>query len=327
MRKDGQAAGAGPIYGGAVKPETRTFYEAAVVRAVERVGRSLDEALDHDALAREAALSAFHFQRVFRGLVGETPLELHRRLRMERSAERLCRSLASVTAIALDAGYDTHEAFTRAFGRRYGVSPSAFRERGADAASACHGGPPTELAARCGLHVRDGRVDLGALTLTTGGIAMDVTIETLPHRRLATVRHLGPYPQIAEAFHRLGTIAAERGLYPHVEPQMLALYHDDPETTPPAELRSDAALVVRDGVELPAGLSEATLPAGRYAKASHRGAYSGLGDAWARLMGEWLPRSGFRVGAGPSYEVYVTDPRATATEDLVTDLYLPLVDA
>jgi AraC family transcriptional regulator len=56
----------------------------------------------------------------------------------------LCRTRAGVTAIAFDAGYDTHEAFTRAFSRRYGVSPSAFRERRADAASACHGGPPTE---------------------------------------------------------------------------------------------------------------------------------------------------------------------------------------
>jgi AraC family transcriptional regulator len=310
-----------------VKPETRTFYAAAVMRAVERVARSLDEALDLDALAREAALSAFHFHRVFRGLVGETPLELHRRLRLERAAECLCRTRADVTAIAFDAGYDTHEAFTRRFGQRYGVSPSAFRERGADTASTCHGGPPTELAARCGLHVRDGYVELAALTLTTGRITMDVTIETLPARRLATVRHLGPYPRIAEAFHRLGTIAAEHGLYAHVAPQMLALYHDDPETTPPAELRSDAALVVRDGVELPAGLSELRLPAGRYARASHRGAYSGLGDAWARLMGEWLPHSGFRVGAGPSYEVYVTNPRSTATEDLVTDLCVPLADA
>ncbi|MEP6655183.1 MAG: GyrI-like domain-containing protein, partial [Myxococcales bacterium] len=314
-------------YGRSVKPETRTFYEAAVVRAVERVGRSLDDALDLDGLAREAALSVFHFQRVFRGLVGETPIELHRRLRMERAAERLCRTRAGVTEIAFDAGYETHEAFTRAFGQRYGMSPSAFRERGADVASACHGGPPTELAARCGLHCRDGRVDLGTLTFTTGGIAMDVTIETLPARRLATVRHLGPYPQIAEAFHRLGTIAAAGGLYAHVDPAMLALYHDDPETTPRGELRSDAALVVRDDVELPSGLSEVTLPAGRYAKASHRGAYSGLGDAWARLMGEWLPRSGFRVGGGPSYEVYVSDPRTTATEDLVTDLYVPLADA
>lgn len=155
---------------------------------------------------------------------------------------------------------------------------------------------------------------------------MDVTIETLPARRLATVRHVGPYPQISEAFHRLGTIAGAAGLYARVDPRMLALYLDDPETTPVTELRSDAALVVHDAAPLPEGLGETTLPAGRYARTTHRGAYTGLADAWARLMGEWLPRSGHRVGEGPPYEVYVNDPRTTATEGLRTDLYVPLAD-
>ncbi len=309
-----------------MKAETRSFYEAAVVRAVERVAGALDEALDLEALARGAALSAFHFHRVFRGLVGETPLELHRRLRMERAAEQLCRSTASVTTIAFQAGYEAHEAFTRAFRERYGASPSAFRERAAEAANACHGGPSTALAAKCGLHVCNDRVDLATLTLTSGDTKMDVTLETLPERRLATVRHVGPYPRIGEAFHRLGTIAAEHGLYAHVDPAMLALYHDDPEITPAPELRSDAALVVRDATVLPPGLVEVTVPGGRYARTTHRGAYAGLGDTWARLMGGWLPRSGYRLGAGPSFEVYVNDPRTTATADLVTDLYIPLAE-
>ena len=144
---------------------------------------------DLDALAREAALSAFHFQRVFRGLVREMPLELHRRPRVERAAERVCRTRAGVAAIAFDAGYDTHEAFTRAFGQRYGTSPSAFRERAADAASACHGGPPTELAARCGLHVRDGRFDLGAPAPLPGGassrpVGLESEAAWRPSRRL-----------------------------------------------------------------------------------------------------------------------------------------------
>jgi AraC family transcriptional regulator len=308
-----------------VKPETRTFYEAAVLRAVERVARSLDEALDLSALARGAALSTFHFHRVFRGLVGETPLELHRRLRMERAAERLCLTSVGVTEIAFSAGYQTHEAFTRAFRHCYGASPSTFRQRAAERGGACHGGPPTELAARCGLHVRSGRVDLGALNLVTlGETVMDVIIETLPARRLATVRHTGPYAEIARAFHRLGELAQEGGLYAHAEPPMLALYHDDPETTPAEELRLDAALVVSEGAPLPEGVTEARLAAGRYARLTHRGSYAGLGDAWARFMGEWLPGSGHRVGHGPSYEVYVNDPRTTPTEQLQTDLYLPL---
>src|SRR5690242_8438479 len=93
-----------------VKETTRSAYETAVRRAVERIAAQLDEALDLHALGRAAALSPLHFHRVFRGIVGETPLELHRRLRMERAALQLATSEIAVTRIALDAGYETHEA-------------------------------------------------------------------------------------------------------------------------------------------------------------------------------------------------------------------------
>jgi AraC family transcriptional regulator len=112
-----------------VKAETRSDYQAAVLGAVERVIAALDEALDLEGLARGAALSTFHFHRVFRGVVGETPLELHRRLRLERAVESLCRTSRTVTEIAFDAGYETHEDFTRSFRHQYGVAPSAFRRR------------------------------------------------------------------------------------------------------------------------------------------------------------------------------------------------------
>ncbi|MBL8742477.1 MAG: GyrI-like domain-containing protein, partial [Myxococcales bacterium] len=49
-------------------------------------------------------------------------------------------------------------------------------------------------------------------------------------------------------------------------------------------------------------------------------------DAWARLMGEWLPKSGHRVGDGTSYEMYVNNPAMTAVDDLITDLYVPIAD-
>jgi len=65
---------------------TRNFYERAVLRTVQTITRGLDNALDLDALASEAAMSKFRFHRMFRGLIGETPLEMHRRLRIERAA-------------------------------------------------------------------------------------------------------------------------------------------------------------------------------------------------------------------------------------------------
>jgi AraC family transcriptional regulator len=298
-----------------VKPDTRSFYEQAVQHTIEHIARHLDGALDLRSLARGACLSPFHFHRVFRGMTGETPLELTRRLRLERAAARLAASDAPVTDIAFDAGYETHEAFTRAFRACYSTSPTGFRRR-------AH--PRIELAAPCGIHYRpDGRV-ARFVPRDSGGTTMVVEIKDMPDQRVATVRHIGPYNQIPTAFERLNALAGPAGLLrPHTT--MLALYHDDPDSVPQAELRSDAAIVVSGEAQLPEGLVEQRLSGGRYARTMHVGPYERLGDTWARFLGEWLPASGERMRESPSFEIYVNNPMTAPPEELVTDIYIALV--
>jgi AraC family transcriptional regulator len=307
-----------------MKNETRSFYETAVRRAVGTIVDRLDDALDLGALARGAALSPLHFHRVFRGMVGETPLELHRRLRLERAAHTLAHGDAPVTRVAFEAGYETHESFTRAFGERYAASPSAFRASAREAKRACTRPPPIELASRAGLHFRPGVRPDASITLALGESAMPVDLRTMPELRLATVSHVGPYNRISEAFARLGEIVGRAGLI-GPSSEMLALYHDDPEGTPAEALRSDAAVTVPEGVPLPKGITEMRIPAGRYACTVHMGPYSGLGDAWARLLGGWLPQSGERLADRPSFEIYRNTPATAADSDLKTELYAPLV--
>jgi AraC family transcriptional regulator len=311
-----------------VKAETRSFYETAVERTVAHIERTLDEALDLAAIARAAALSPFHFHRVFRGMLGETPLEMHRRLRLERAAKRIVETEVGITTIAFDAGYETHEAFTRAFHQAYGTSPSAFRQdaalvRADRSASGCARPRQIELAAPSSVHFRETTATDPVVRFPKGESIMHVTIENMPELRVATVHHVGPYPRISEAFARLGAIAGPGGLF-RPEAAMLAIYHDDPETTPADQLQSDAGITVPSEVPLPDGLVEMRLPAGRYAKTTHVGPYTHLGDAWSRLMGEWLPKSGHRVGEGSSYEVYRNTPENAAPNELRTDLYLPI---
>jgi AraC family transcriptional regulator len=304
-----------------VKQETRSFYETALERTVLRIATTLDEAIDLTALARGAALSPFHFHRVFRGMVGETPLEMHRRLRLERAASQLLQSDAAVTTIAFDAGYETHEAFTRAFRQAYGESPSAFRQSAAETGG-CGRPAQTQLAARSGIHFSPTATHLD-IRFTKGEITMNVTVEDMPELRVATVHHVGPYNRISEAFARLGTIVGPAGLL-REGAIMLAIYHDDPEATPAEQLQSDAGITVPKSVSLPGGVDEIALPAGKYARTTHVGHYETLGDTWSRFMGEWLPASGKRVGSGSSYEVYRNNPSNAAPEDLRTDLYLPV---
>ena len=306
-----------------MKAETRSFYELAVQRAAERVLADLDGALDLEALARGAALSPFHFHRVFRGMLGETPLELHRRLRMERAALSLLQESTAVTTIAFSAGYETHESFTRAFRAHYDCTPSEFRQSGQPEGPACVRPFQVELAARSGIHFRASTDGATRIPFLQGDREMKVDIRELKEMRLATVTHVGPYNRISEAFARLGRSAGENDLF-GPQAAMLAVYHDDPETTPPAELRSEAALAISEQARVPEGLGERRLPAGRYACTTHVGPYEGLGDTWARFMGEWLPRSGYRMRDGLSFELYRNTPENAPKEKLETELYIPL---
>ena len=154
---------------------------------------------------------------------------------------------------------------------------------------------------------------------------MDVEIKTLPELRVAAVRHIGPYNQISEAFERLGQVAGRAGLIQQPRTEMVALYYDDPESTPADQLRSDAGLTVPEDTTLPDGLSEHRVPAGKYASTVHVGPYEQLGDAWARMMGEWLPSSGRRISEdAPSYEVYLNNPMTTPKNELRTEIRIPV---
>jgi len=152
---------------------------------------------------------------------------------------------------------------------------------------------------------------------------MNVEIIELPEMRVATVSHRGAYNQISEAFARLGELAGRAGLF-GPDSAMIGIYHDDPRTTPEAELRSEAALVISPEAVLPAGLNEQRIPAGRYARTTHVGPYEELADLWPRFMGDWLPKSGYRVRGGASFEIYRNMPGLVPKEKLITELYIAI---
>ena len=153
---------------------------------------------------------------------------------------------------------------------------------------------------------------------------LDVQLKNRPALRVGAVRHVGPYDTIPVAFGRLGAIATEARLFEQPGAMMLAIYHDDPDSVPPGKLRSDAAIVLPESLPLPAGLVEQRVPAGRYAALLHVGPYEQLGDAWRRLKHEWLPASGQRPLAAPSYELYLNDPTTVPKHELRTEILMPL---
>jgi AraC family transcriptional regulator len=153
---------------------------------------------------------------------------------------------------------------------------------------------------------------------------LKVEIRALPEKRVATVAHRGPYDTIWKAFEQLGKITEAARWFETKPPVLVGIYYDDPMSMPPAELRSNAGVLVSKSLLLPPRLGEVRIAAGRYAVTTHIGPYQKLADVWARFMGEWLPASGEQFGQGATFELYLNTPLDTRPEDLKTELYVPL---
>jgi AraC family transcriptional regulator len=153
---------------------------------------------------------------------------------------------------------------------------------------------------------------------------MDVEIKQMSELRLGTIHHRGPYQGVTNAFQELSTIAASAGLFSRPDAKLVGVYHDDPETKPKDQLRSDAGITISEKEALPGKLTELRLPPGRYARVTYAGPYQGLPETWARFRKEWLPKSGHRAAAGPSYEIYLNTPEQVPPSELRTELYLPI---
>lgn len=283
-----------------MRPDTADSYHQRIARVLQHIQNHLDAPLRLEELAQVAHFSPFHFHRVFRGMVGESVKEHVRRLRLERAAQSLKNSGLPVLDIALEAGYEAHESFTRAFADMFGMPPSEFRKNHTAGVQA--------------------RRPATAAQAPASGFRM----QKLEHLRAVYVRHIGPYEAVGQAWDKLMTWAGRRGLLgPAI--RLLGIVHDDPEITPPDKLRYDAALAV-DGAIEPAGeIGIQEIPGGEYAVALHVGPYSGLYEVYAALCGGWLPQMGRELRSAPALEFYFNSPAMTPPEELRTEIWLPLV--
>ncbi len=101
--------------------------QTSVERAIRHMKEHLAEPLDLDELAQIAAISKFHFVRVFDETTGTTPHHFLSCLRIQRAKERLLDSTASITDVCLEVGYNSLGTFSKTFSELVGLPPQEFR--------------------------------------------------------------------------------------------------------------------------------------------------------------------------------------------------------
>lgn len=287
------------------RPETKTDYQASIMRVMLLIQARLDAPPSLDEVAAVAAFSPYHFHRLFTAYTGESLSAFVRRLRLERAANRLRQTFDAITEIALDAGYETPANFSKAFKQQFGQSPSEYRAEN---------------------HLLDTAVFQQSRTQEPP--KMTPKIVNLEPQTVLFVRKTGPYSEAsAAAFAALMPFAYRHKLI-NPATQMIGISHDSPDITDPDRLRYDACLTLDQAIEPQGEVGVQTIAGGRYALFIHKGAYEQFDETYRLIFGQWLAHSGERLRDVPIFERYLNrDPRRTKPENLRTEIYIPLSDA
>ena len=279
----------------------------------------LDEDLSLAALGARMGLSRFGAQRRFAAVAGETAKQYALRLRLERAAALLLASREAILQVALACGFGSHEAFCRAFHRRFGMPPSVYRRRGfANVIDMGGAARHLELVSRVGPCIG---IHHSTQPARKTGMAYTIDRIELRAQPVLLVRRRVPHSQIAAA---LGEILGS--VFLHAQRSGAALA-GQPFTRyiewGPGVLTIEAGLPVVAAVSGEGAVRADTLPGGPAASTTHVGPYDGLTAAHAAVQ-LWIEEHALSV-AGAPWEVYVTDPAEHPDpRDWRTQIFWPL---
>ena len=281
-------------------------------RVLDHIDSHLDGDLSLDALAKVAAYSRHHFHRRFAALTGMPAHRYVQLMRFKRAAwQAAFRSDVALTTIGLDAGYDSAEAFSRAFRQRLGQSPSAFREA-----------PDWRVWAAAWSELDNVRRFHMAETYDMD----DVRIVDFPATVVACLSHRGPPERVGDSIRRFIAWRKAHGLSPAKSATWNVLY-DDPDITPPEDYRIDlcvsCAALPADGDD--EGIVAAHLEGGRCAVLRHTGSDALLADAIRFLYGDWLTASGEEPRDAPLFLQRIVFFPDVPEHEAITDIFLPLL--
>lgn len=273
-----------------------------IEKVIAFIGKNLDEKLNLDQLSQVASFSQYHFHRLFTAYTGLSLQQYVRWLRLKRAAHQLIiEKDKTIIAIAIHAGFESHEAFTRAFKQASGQSPKDFRTN-----------PNWHLWEKSPFNLPK-----------PGEMMINVEIKTMPSRRIAVVEHRGSPQTLGDSIKQLMNWTTSKAITLKAG-DAFGIAYDDPELTNPSLFRFDLGVRVPDSMQLEGAVVEKRLPAGRYAVVMHKGSRENISETVHALYRDWLPQSQEEPGHFPCVFCYHNFDHEVAQTDYLTECWLLL---
>ncbi len=240
-------------------------------------------------IAEIAGVSRYHMVRAFGEATGRSVMRYVRGRRLTEAARSLSNGAPDILAVALDAGYGSHEAFTRAFRDQFGLSPEAVRaQRHLNHIALVE---PIKMDETFTTDLAAPRFEDGK-PLLIAGLSERYTCETskaIPAQWQRFAPYIGNIPgQVDRTTYGVCHNGDDEGNFDYV-----------------------CGVEVADFSGLATELSRVRIPARRYAVFTHREHISTIRRTINTIWNKWLPESGHQVADSPNFERYgeAFDPR------------------
>ncbi|WP_260957694.1 AraC family transcriptional regulator [Pseudomonas citri] len=287
-------------------PDTPTHcaYSKRFNAVLAYIDANFEGDLSVKTLSQVANFSAFHFHRQFTGFVGVPVSRYVQLMRLRRAAHSLA-ALAdhSVLDAALGAGFESPEAFSRAFRRAFGITPSAFRKE------------------------PNWQVWNTVFTIPhfSRTVLMQVQIVEFPETKVAVLEHRGPSGQVNESVRKFIEWRMQSGQSPVASSRTFGIPYNNPDTTPPHAFRFAICGEIHEAVAPNEfGVHELIIPGGRCAVVRHMGSPDHIGETIYPIYRDWLPASNEELRDHPLFFHYLSAYPQTPQDQWQTDVYVPL---
>ena len=288
-----------------------------IQRAVDFIEDHLHEDLSVDLIAKVAGFSKWHFQMVFSSAVGDTLKEYIRKRRLTAAIIDLGTTERRIIDIALDAGFESQEAFTRAFKAMFRKTPGECRKEGTKSVMA----------------LNKPRITMEYLDHLYGGINMEPVIRFIEEKKVAGkgAKFISVLSPDANNQNVIGELWSQYNPRKQEIPSRISqadlgivtCLSEAEQKNHPTECFYLAGAEVASLHEVPEGMIALTVPEGNYAVFTHKGKITKIGMTMKYIYGSWLPKSGKKLRDAPEIEMY--DSRFQHDSDnSELDIYIPI---
>lgn len=267
-------------------------------KSIDFIEQHLYDKISVHEIAAASHYSTYHFSRIFKALVGDTPKEYLRKRRLTVSAKRLLSENIGILELALDCQFDSQEAFTRAFKDSFNTTPAQYRKQN----------DPFRLLYK-------DQFSHNMLHFLQNELSMEPQIISQPAMKLVGITNQYNDTDLNLPLMWSGFRPYKNKIKNRINDEAFGIYDSYEEDGNDVNFSYACCVVVESFDDVPEGMTTRDLPKQLYAKFVHNGSISNLDKTLKYIWGSWLPKSNFEYEEKPSFELYppgynVLDPNS-----------------